>query len=582
MLKRREILLAISMFVFAGLGYWILQRTMYLERIKVQGGEVYVNLKNVPFFIQLADSKFQDHHLRYFKTVPTLRVLDLRKSSISDRGLKHLIGSPALSDIRLRETSITNVGLQHLSRIPSLQSLDLSKTNVSDAGLEHFSKHSEIKTLLLHECQQIHFEVFVDAPSLSYLKLHQSSVTDEGLQYIARIPNLHQLDLSETQITDLGLRHLAGHAYIEILNLNQCSQISFEGLRALAPLPNLMKIECHEVFITPDEYDLLSDLFPKAEIETDFNVVMGLTMNDPLKARTGPFDENLVRLSDNNFESKVEGGQGLVTAELLKKIRMKDRVDIIWTESIVADRETLQVLQEFPNLRSLSLDLEVSDEVLRQIGKLSTLESLRITSSETLSGLTQQGIRELSGLTHLEFLTLHLPEANVQIVGGFEAILARENLRSIELKMPLNDRLLEQLGKLSKLNTIHLTGSQKSEEMTAVGLEHLSRLNNLNSLTIQFPNANPRVFSVLGTIPNLHRLTLQNAHLSDHDILFLENLRTLEFVNLDDNELTVKSVDLLAQHPALSYASVYQNQIDEESIPQLPQMLSESSPLIGP
>lgn len=78
-------------------------------------------------------------------------------------------------------------------------------------------------------------------PTLVWLNLARTKVSDEGLARLAKFPNLRRLNLANTSIGDAGLAHLSGLAQLEYLNLYG-TQVGDSGLAQLAALPRLERL----------------------------------------------------------------------------------------------------------------------------------------------------------------------------------------------------------------------------------------------------------------------------------------------------------------------------------------------------
>jgi len=95
------------------------------------------------------------------------------------------------SDAALREVA------PHLESLPSLWYLQIVQTGVTDDGLRQLDSVRNIKQMDLWE----------------------NDITDEGLLHIRRHSNLVELDLSATLISDGGLEHLQRLKSLRILSL---------------------------------------------------------------------------------------------------------------------------------------------------------------------------------------------------------------------------------------------------------------------------------------------------------------------------------------------------------------------------
>lgn len=86
-------------------------------------------------------------------------------------------------------------------------------------------------------------------PTLVWLNLARTKVSDEGLARLAKFPHLRRLNLANTSIGDAGLAHLSGLAQLEYLNLYG-TQVGDAGLSHLATLPRLEKLYLWQTAVT--------------------------------------------------------------------------------------------------------------------------------------------------------------------------------------------------------------------------------------------------------------------------------------------------------------------------------------------
>lgn len=155
---------------------------------------------------------------------------------------------------------ITNAGLFVISYgLVKLKSLDLrSCRDLSDQGIAHLAGIGDTVTnqgnvalehLCLQDCQKL-TDTALRYISLGLKNLTKvnlsfcSSVTDSGLQYLAKMPSLRKINLASCdQVTDTGLAHLArGGSRITSLDVSFCDKIGDWGLSCLAG--GLFNLEC--------------------------------------------------------------------------------------------------------------------------------------------------------------------------------------------------------------------------------------------------------------------------------------------------------------------------------------------------
>ena len=120
-----------------------------------------------------------------------------------------------LKDTHYTEVSASMSNMQdaHLEaflKMKDLQFLKAGNTYVTLEGIKMISKHKKLETLQLDDV-----------------------VNDEGLQYLAGLPNLRVLELKNCNITDKGLSFLKDCRYLRKLDLRACSAVTEKGVESL-------------------------------------------------------------------------------------------------------------------------------------------------------------------------------------------------------------------------------------------------------------------------------------------------------------------------------------------------------------
>ena len=80
-----------------------------------------------------------------------------------------------------------------------------------------------------------------DLPSVEYLGLNNTAISDAGTAVLGRLKHLKSLSLSSTHVTDAGLENLRPCKELEILQLSD-TRISDAGLGPLTGLPELRRL----------------------------------------------------------------------------------------------------------------------------------------------------------------------------------------------------------------------------------------------------------------------------------------------------------------------------------------------------
>lgn len=120
-------------------------------------------------------------------------------------------------------------------------------------------------------------------PSLKEVCLYETSITDDGLQHLAKSPELtflkivstsldESVDPPPTKITGEGFKHLAKCQNLTFVTILNC-EITDEGLEAFPAFPafpKLKRIIIKSTKVTKKGIDRLSEKYAKVEIQNDF------------------------------------------------------------------------------------------------------------------------------------------------------------------------------------------------------------------------------------------------------------------------------------------------------------------------
>ena len=109
-----------------------------------------------------------------------------------------------------------------------IEQLILSSASLTDLGVDRIAKLTDLKTLNLVNTQ----------------------ITDEGLKHISNLPNLRKLELGRNNITDAGMDHLLGLKKLEFLALNN-TRVADKGLMKLSEMPRLNYLDIRRARVTP-------------------------------------------------------------------------------------------------------------------------------------------------------------------------------------------------------------------------------------------------------------------------------------------------------------------------------------------
>jgi hypothetical protein len=151
-------------------------RTLYLVDVKQLKDDSLATFKSMPTLrtLRLHSVPVTDKGLAHLKDHPYLRYVHILScDKITDDGLSALSGLKRLYDLRLVEcTKITNEGLKHLRNAPSLRNLDLRKTSIDDGVIQYLWDIENLRSVYIDKDQ-----ISADAIEVLKNKLPRCRVT---------------------------------------------------------------------------------------------------------------------------------------------------------------------------------------------------------------------------------------------------------------------------------------------------------------------------------------------------------------------------------------------------------------------
>lgn len=145
--------------------------------------------------------------------------LDLSSADIDDEGLKSIAHLP-LSELWLQDTKITDASAATLSGMPTLRFLALNATSLSDQFL------ADLQPL----------------PRLDDLGLRGTEVTGAGMKHLSRHAKLRKFDVYRTEVDDQGVSDLVGCQSLNRLGLSM-TKVTDQVFEHLAKMPNLQDVD---------------------------------------------------------------------------------------------------------------------------------------------------------------------------------------------------------------------------------------------------------------------------------------------------------------------------------------------------
>jgi internalin A len=253
---------------------------------------------------------------------------------------------------------------------------------------------------------------------------------------------------------------------------------------------------------------------------------------------------NLVRLTILGLAGTGLTGSGLKELSSFASLR-----DLDLSHNHLADDE-LEPLSAFKNLRVLKLSYTgISDRALGVLSLLTNLEELGLEKTQ----VTEEGFKRLRSLVNLRTLSFYwnpITSAGVRNLATFRKLerlhisewLVNDSvlrtLKEVDLLHVWNDAWAEKYQRprsVKEITAISLFGAL----VTNVGLEELSSLENLRSLSLRVQKAGitDQGLKMLATFPRLRHLEAPSG-ITDEGLKYIAQLKELESLIISHTRVT--------------------------------------------
>jgi len=417
-----------------------------------------------------------DDGIGYIKNLRSLRHLTLGPFvKISDAGLPHLEDLKSLEVLSLPQ-GITDSGLAHLARLKSLRELSLGLDNIRGPGLAHLAELPHLTFLRFWGGKRAFHN-----SALQYLKNVRQlrslefrvRINNTGLRHLSEMTNLEELRFIQSGgITDVGLVNLKPLRSLRLLSLGG-AQISDRGVARLCQLESLEDLSLPSVTgITDQGLAYLAELTRLKRLSAGGMTPVELTASGPYT------DEGLLHLSrlKRLEELSICSGVGITDAGVshIAQLPNLKRLDLMCNG---LSNDGLATLATIKSLRYLTLGFPNSRRVtVSGLNHLNALTNLMFLT--VLSVMRDNAVLNLSGLTQLETLTLAVEptmrDEDVACLANLTRLTSLQSIRGV------SDEGIAHLAGLTGLERLTAGGPS----VTDSGLRYLANMKKLNHLTI--------------------------------------------------------------------------------------------------
>jgi Leucine-rich repeat (LRR) protein len=400
--------------------------------------------------------------------------------------------------------------LEHISHLTGLRVLGLHNTGVTDKGMEQISA---LRGLQAVEFSQERFvknqglAFLKDLPALEYLDL-DTGATDAGLKHVAQLAHLRALSIRTGRIWGPGLSELAHAPCLERLCLSGEARFTDRQVACLEGLTRLKSLTLHGGNCRLTDASLASI----AKLE-NLEELYFIRMAPRFTPAGLEHLKHLKKLKKVDFGLTWVGRAGnLYGSEIARQLAAMPQLESIEGAGNFLP-EDIKALGTLPHLRCLRMYLKdrrhgyVSPIGLGHLAGLDSLEELRILTMDTLSEADLMGVEQLRNLKHLGISSHGVTEGGVALIG---------KLRSLEhLDIhPITRSALNHLNGLSNLRSLNVNGFWGLDRNLAQadeGTLDLSGLTRLRNLTLQLLPLKDDDLAFLDHTPSVENLMIESA-----------------------------------------------------------------------
>ena len=233
-----------------------------------------------------------------------------------------------------------------------------------------------------------------------------------------------------------------------------------------------------------------------------------------------------LNLSQNQIK-KIENLGGLNNLQEItlssNKIKIIENLDLCNLKKLSLDRNLITEIENLDNIRDLVL-LNLGYNAILKLNNLDNLCNLKSLF------LSFNQIETISGLEKLENLvTLHVNDNRISRIQGLKRLL---NLKVLCLSNNYIERI-ENLDNLTELNKLEISNNK---------IETFDGLENLKNLQELFIDKNRiKQMEGINNLESLIILFLENNDIKDFNLSYIDKLKNLNFIFLNQNPLTPES-----------------------------------------
>lgn len=194
-----------------------------------------------------------DRALSHISSIRKLRELVLSDTGVTADGLARLTAqSKSLQSLTLVGASITDGHLKNLHKLPSLIFLQVVRTSVTDQGMKYLGQIHQLRGLDLYTASRVGdqgIQQLRTLKNIEHLRIDTTKMTDKSLAALRDMTHLERLDVPGHRIGDAGVKFLTGLRMLHDLELSG-TRVSDKGIAHLCSCSRLKSLRLGRTRIT--------------------------------------------------------------------------------------------------------------------------------------------------------------------------------------------------------------------------------------------------------------------------------------------------------------------------------------------
>ncbi|KAA8492336.1 putative adenylate cyclase regulatory protein [Porphyridium purpureum] len=440
-------------------------------------------------------------HLMPVLVVRVLLNLLLSSERATPEALVKIAAASPLAFETLRVRMCNRPNMSWLRAVPSLsetlKELDLrGLVSLSDEALPILASARSLRVLNLSSC---------------------IGLTSFALRDLALLEELEELYLENIpELDDSVLEHLSALPRLKRLSLSGCNRVSDAGVKFLKRCSSLTHLSLTQCFCVTDKSLklLLESCGPQFE-------VLKLTSTRATQEIGG------VLQTCTNLRELHLGGIVLERDEACEWLGSLTRLESLFLDRTGVGDQVLATIDSLFNLRELSVAYtSVSDRgVINHVSRLQALEVLDLEYTYVTDNAVECGLRKLVNLKKLNLAETSVTDA------GLSGLLPLHRLEELDLSgSGISGTSCPNLSRLVHLRHLSVDASNVNF------VSRLSALTELESLDLFSCKVADSVVPALRKLTKLKRLEICGGRLTNHGLMMMAGLHSLEYLNVANNQ----------------------------------------------